>query len=100
MHGGTAALPDPPADRFARNRTGRRLAAQLRAQTDERPLTWTRAWTSRDGRWNWLLAARHRDFVVLTDRRLVLFSCGFFTRIPRRRVFDEPLRSLLPALAR
>ena len=37
------------------------------------------------------VAARHRDFVVLTDRRLLLWSCGFFTRRPRRRVFDEAL---------
>ena len=61
---------------------------------DEYPIAWARAWTSRDGRWNWLLAARHRDFVVLTDHRLLLYSCGFFTRRPRRCVFDEMLHGL------
>ena len=61
---------------------------------DEHPIAWARAWTSRDGRWNWLLAARHRDFVVLTDHRLLLYSCGFFTRRPRRCVFDEMLHGL------
>ena len=87
-------MVEPPADPFGRNGTGRRLAELVRRRPDEHAIAWTRAWTSRDGRWNWLLAARHRDFVVLTDRRLLLYSCGFFTRRPRRCVFDEPLRGL------
>jgi hypothetical protein len=36
-----------------------------------------------------LFAARHPDFVVLTTERVLLWSCGFFTRMPRRKVFDE-----------
>jgi hypothetical protein len=87
-------LSDPPADPFAPSRTGRRLAARLELHEGEHPVAWTRAWTSRDGRWNWLLAARHRDFVVLTDQRLLLFACGFFTRRPRRRVLERTLRTV------
>ena len=75
-----------------------RTASRLRKLTaderlaDEEYLAWTRAWVSRDGRWNVVLAARHRDFVVLTSRRLLLCQCGFFTRRPVRKVFDEPRR--------
>lgn len=87
-------MVDPPADPFGRNGTGRRLAELVRQRPDEHTIAWTRAWTSRDTRWNWLFAARHRDFVVLTDRRLLLYSCGFWTRRPRRCVFDETLRGL------
>ena len=94
MDGGTAPMVEPPADPFGRNGTGRRLAELVRQRPDEHSIAWTRAWMSRDGRWNWLLAARHRDFVVLTDRRLLLCSCGFFTRRPRRCVFDETLRAV------
>jgi len=50
---------------------------------------WTRAWVSIDGRFNVVLAARTRDFVVCTSERLLLWSSGFFTRRPRRQVFDE-----------
>jgi hypothetical protein len=94
MQGGSAAVPDPPADPFARTGTARRLRARLEPHEGEHPIAWTRAWTSRDGRWNWLLAARHRDFVLLTDQRLLLFACGFFTRRPRRCVLDRTLRSV------
>jgi hypothetical protein len=82
---------------FTSSGTGRRLLARTRERidADEAVVTWTRAWVSRDGRWNWLLAARYRDFVVVTDRRLVLFSCGFFSRRPRRAVFDERLPRVL-----
>jgi hypothetical protein len=41
-----------------------------------------------------VFAARHRDFVVLTNHRLLLWSCGFFSRRPRRKVFDERLGRL------
>ena len=44
---------------------------------------------SRDGRASSVVAARHRDFVVVTDRRVMLWSCGFFTRRPRRRVLTD-----------
>jgi hypothetical protein len=81
---------------FGRSRTGRRLAALMadRTDEDEQLVAWTRAWVSRDRRWNWLLAARHRDFLVLSDRRLMLWSCGFFTRRPRHAVFDQLRRGL------
>jgi hypothetical protein len=63
--------------------------AAPRSEVGEELLTWTRGWVSSDGRFNGLLAQRHRDFVVLTTARLVFCSCGFFTRRPRRVVFDE-----------
>ncbi len=76
---------------FGRSRAGVRLRDLITPQLvdDEQLKAWTRAWISRDGRYNWLLGSRHRDYVVLTDRRLVLWSCGFFTRRPLRKVFDE-----------
>jgi hypothetical protein len=78
-------------DRFGDSRAGRRLRV-LNTEglhPGEQLLTWTRAWISRDGRYNMLFAARHPDFVVLTTERVLLWSCGFFTRMPRRKVFDE-----------
>jgi hypothetical protein len=83
-------------DRFGDSRSGRRLRvlATSGLSDGEDLVNWTRAWTSRDGRYNVVLAARHRDFVVLTTQRLVLWSCGFFSRRPRRKVFDEPLGRL------
>lgn len=84
--------PDP----FARGRIGNRLKAlaTARLERDEVLVTWTRAWVSVDGRFNVLLAARTRDFAVLTDRRLLLWSTGFFTRRPRRRVLADRLDEL------
>jgi hypothetical protein len=35
-----------------------------------------------------VFAARTPDFVVCTDDRLVLYSTGFFTRRPRRKVYE------------
>ena len=49
---------------------------------------WGRAWVSRDGRMHNVFAARTLDFVVCTDDRLVLYSTGFFTRRPRRKVYE------------
>jgi hypothetical protein len=66
-----------------------RLAGRL--EDGERVVAWARAWVSRDGRWSTLLSARTRDVAVLTDRRLLLFSTGFFSRLPRRRVLGERL---------
>jgi hypothetical protein len=43
---------------------------------------------SRDGRLHNVFAARTLDFVVCTDDRLVLYSTGFFTRRPRRKVYE------------
>jgi hypothetical protein len=51
-------------------------------------VAWGRAWVSRDGRMHAVFAARTFDFVVCTDDRLVLYSTGFFTRRPRRKVYE------------
>jgi hypothetical protein len=51
-------------------------------------VAWGRAWVSRDGRMHTVFAARTFDFVVCTDDRLVLYSTGFFTRRPRRKVYE------------
>jgi len=44
-----------------------------------------------------LLASRHRDFVVVTDRRFLLVSTGFFTRRPRRRVHADRIDGITVA---
>jgi hypothetical protein len=66
----------------------RKLAA------DEELLGWGRAWLSRDGKLHGLLAARTLDFVVVTEDDLLVFSTGFFSRRPRRRVYELPLDRL------
>jgi hypothetical protein len=57
-------------------------------------LLWTRGWVSREGPAHRVLAARNLDFGVLTDRHLLLFSAGFFTRRPHRLVYSSPLDEL------
>jgi hypothetical protein len=54
---------------------------------------WARAWHSRAVRLQGL-AARYRDIAVLTDRRLMLYEVGWFTRRPRRRVLADRLDEL------
>jgi hypothetical protein len=75
------------------NRTEQRLRRLVdgRLEPDETFIAWTRAWVSRYRRFHWLLSLRNRDFAVVTDRRLMLWSAGFFTRRPRRRVLAERL---------
>lgn len=68
-----------------------RKAAGARLESTEEILAWCVAWVSRDRRLHRLLAARTRDFAVLTDRRLLVFSSGFFTHRPRRRVLADRL---------
>lgn len=69
------------------SKTDRRLAAKLGGDT---PVVASgRAWVSRAGRLNKAVAARTLDFVVCTEHDLVLFSTGFFTRRPRRRVYTS-----------
>ena len=82
------SVPEP----FRRTWTGRRLErlVQPRLEPGEALVGWSRAWVSRDGRANWL-EVRNRDFVVLTDRRLMFWSTGFLTRRPRRRVLLDRL---------
>jgi hypothetical protein len=75
------------------NRTEQRLqrAVQARLEPDEHLVAWTQAWVSRYRRFHSLLALRNRDFAVVTDRRLMLWSTGFFTRRPKRRVLADRL---------
>jgi hypothetical protein len=91
-------------DRFGASRVGRRLRVLNTEglQPGEQLQSWTRAWISRDGKYNALFAARHPDFVVLTTHRLLLWSCGFFSRMPRRKVFDErrDVLAVTPIVAR
>jgi hypothetical protein len=68
-----------------------RRAVDGRLEPDETFIAWTRAWVSRYRRFHWLLSARNRDYAVVTNRRLMLWSAGFFTRRPRRRVLAERL---------
>jgi hypothetical protein len=70
----------------------RRLQRKLPA--DEPIAAWGRAWVSRDGRMSAVFAARTLDFAVLTDDHLYLYSTGFFTRRPRRRVYAMGLDRL------
>ena len=86
----TSAAPAPVS---RPPRPERRLRRKL--GTDEELLTWGRGWLSRDGKLHGLLAARTLDFVVLTEDDLLVFSTGFFTRRPRRRVYELPLDRLL-----
>ncbi len=74
------------------SRSERRLRAQL--EPDERLIAWTRGWVSRDGKMHTVFAARTLDFVVISDQRLYLFSTGFFSRRPRRRVYASDLDKL------
>lgn len=75
------------------SRTEQRLrrAVDARLEPDETFVAWTRAWVSRYRTFHFLLASRNRDFAVVTDRRLMLWSAGTFTRRPRRRVLSDRL---------
>jgi hypothetical protein len=68
-----------------------RRAVEARLEPGETFVAWTRAWVSRWQRFHWLLSLRNRDYAVVTDRRLMLWSAGFFTRRPRRRVLADRL---------
>jgi hypothetical protein len=80
---------------MSREATERRLRAPgfARLEPDEEIVTWCRAWVSRAGRLQ-NFAARWRDVAVVTDRRLLLFGVGHFTRRPRRRVLADRLDEL------
>ena len=49
-----------------------------------------RVWTARPTRFP-ALAARYRDDVVITDRRIMVWECGWWTRRARRRVLADRL---------
>jgi hypothetical protein len=68
-----------------------RRAVDARLEPDETFVAWTRAWVSRHRKFHFVLASRNRDFAVVTDRRLMLWSAGTFTRRPRRRVLADRL---------
>jgi hypothetical protein len=68
---------------------------QEKIDEDDTLVTWARGWVARDGRWSGLFAARNLDYCVLGKRSFYLFSTGFFTRRPRRRVFRAPLDRLI-----
>ncbi|MCU1427295.1 MAG: hypothetical protein JWL83_1295 [Actinomycetia bacterium] len=69
-------------------------AVEPRLEPGESFVAWSPAWVSRYRRYQFLLASRHRDYAVVTDRRLMLWAAGFFTRRPRRRVLAERLDEL------
>jgi hypothetical protein len=87
----TTSTPGPTVVRVPRRdqRVERRLQSLL--ATNDPIVAWTRGWVSREVRLHRLLAARTYDFAVLTNIELFLFSTGFFTRRPRRRVYTSPL---------
>ena len=70
-----------------------RIAALLQRLIgdDETLVRWAHGWVSRETRLPRLLAARTLDFAALTDQSLVMFSTGFFSRRPRRRVYNTRL---------
>jgi hypothetical protein len=74
-----------------------RQAVEARLEPDESFVAWTRAWVSRWQRFHWLLSLRNRDYAVVTDRRIMLWSAGFFTRRPRRRVLADRLDEITVA---
>jgi hypothetical protein len=80
---------------MSRAATERRLRAPgfARLEADEDIVTWCRAWVSKAGHLQ-RLAPRWRDIAVVTDRRMLLFGVGHFTRRPRRRVLADRLDEL------
>ena len=83
---------------MSREATERRLRAGgfARLEPDEQIVIWCRAWVSKVGRFQ-RFAPRWRDVAVITDRRLLLFGVGHFTRRPRRRVLADRLDELAVA---
>jgi hypothetical protein len=85
-----APAPNPAPTARDDQRVGRiESRLQRLVGADEAMNAWTQGWVSREVRLHRLLAARTLDFAVVTDRSLILFSTGFFTRRPRRRVYDS-----------
>jgi hypothetical protein len=80
---------------MSREATERRLRADsfARLEADEEIVAWCRAWVSRAGLFQ-RIAPRWRDVAVVTDRRLLLFGVGHFTRRPHRRVLADRLDEL------
>ena len=72
--------------RAADRRRALRLAS-ARLEPDETITAVTRAWVSRRGRLGAVSSLRVRHVVVATDLRVMMFSVGFWTRRPKRRVY-------------
>ncbi len=72
---------------------------EKRLEPGETVTAWCRVWYSRPVRLQWA-SARFRDFAVLTDRRLMMYSAGWLTRRPRRRVLADRLDDLMVASQR
>lgn len=85
----------PPADGTRDARIAARLARLV--GDEETIVAWTQGWVSREVRLHTLLAARTLDFGVVTDQSLQLFSTGFFTRRPRRRVYTSRFERIFVA---
>ncbi|MDQ1534071.1 MAG: hypothetical protein QOF28_1832 [Actinomycetota bacterium] len=83
---------------MSREATERRLRDQAvaRLEPGETIVVWCRAWVSKARSFQ-RLAPRWRDVAVVTDRRLLLFGVGHFTRRPRRRVLVDRLDELILA---
>jgi hypothetical protein len=80
---------------MSRESTEQRLRSPglARLEPGEDIVTWCRAWVSKAGRLQ-RFAPRWRDVAVVTDRRLLLFGVGHFTRRPHRRVLADRLDEL------
>lgn len=70
--------------------------AAKRLETGEAVQHWTRAWVARQAPSARLqpFSARWRDYLVLTDRRLMLFSARHLSRRPHQRVLAERLDTI------
>jgi len=99
-----APEPAPPTDSAPKSqpatRRDSRAESRLRTLVDRHEagdelVAWSRSWISREVPLHRLLAARTLDFAVVTPRFLLLFSTGFFTRRPRRLVYDVRLDEIV-----
>ncbi len=76
-----------------------RGAVERRLEPSEAIVATARVWTARP-RHLQVLAARFRDDAVVTDRRLMLWECGWWTRRPRRRVLADRFDDIVVTNAR
>jgi hypothetical protein len=84
--------PAPPISPSKRELLLRKRVRKFAEPGDEL-VAWTQAWVSREGRMH-AFASRTYDFVVVTERELLLISTGFFSRRPRRLVYAALLAVL------
>src|SRR5689334_143685 len=70
-----------------------RALVHRRLEPGEAIVATARVWSARPSRLP-VLAARFRDDVVVTNRRLMVWECGWWTRRPRRRVLSDRLSDL------